>query len=230
MYHFDDQEVVRLQQLTIKTKRYQRKVARITRANDRQQGTKKRKRTRAELVAQAKVTRAQNKQTNVCHNRAHHISKAISQDTPLIGAFENMQISNLIRAPKAQRSPETGKSLKNGRSAKRGLNKALAKSSLGKVRQFCQYKLEQKGKLFITVKTAHSSQECAICGCTDKANRPSQAVFHCQQCQHIDNADKNAAKVLQKRGFQHVRSAKFSKGKTVRKISVKRTKARELSI
>lgn len=229
VYHFDGQEVARLKQLLVKTKRYQRKVARITRANDRQQGTNKRKRTQVELSAQAKVTRAKNKQSNICHNRAHHISKAIAQDTPLIGVFENMQISNLIRAPKAKVCPYTGKWLSNGRSAKRGLNKALAKSTLGKIRQFSQYKLEQEGKLFITVKTAYSSQECAQCGFTAKENRTSQAVFQCQGCEHQDNADNNAAKVIKKRGFQHIRSETFSTEKTGRKISVKRTKARELA-
>lgn len=229
VYHFHDQEMVRLKKLTSKTRRYQRRVARIARANDRQQGTNKRQRTKVELTAQAKVTKAKNKHTNICHNRAHHIAKAISQDTPLVGVFENMSLANLIRAPKAKVCPDTGKWLSNGRAAKRGLNKALAKSTLGKIRQFSQYKLEQEGKLFVTVKTAHSSQECAQCGYTDKANRPSQSVFHCQECQHQGNADDNAAKVLKKRGLQHIRSVAFSREKTVRKISVKRTKARELA-
>ena len=91
--------MVRLKQLTVKTKRYQRKVARITRANDRHQGTARRKRTKGELAAQGKVTSARNKYTHVCHNRAHHISKAIAQDTPLIGVVEHMKKANLIRAP-----------------------------------------------------------------------------------------------------------------------------------
>jgi transposase len=177
VYHFDDHEMVRLKQLTVKTKRYQRKVARITRGNDRHQGTARRKRTKVELAAQAKVTSAQNKHTHVCHNHAHHISKAIAEDTPLIGVFENMKIANLIRAPKVKVCPETGKWLRNGRSAKRGLNKALAMSTLGKIRQFSQYKLEQEGKLFITVKTAYSSQECAECGFIAKENRPSNQCF-----------------------------------------------------
>jgi len=46
VYHFDTQEMARLKQLTTKTKRYQRKLARISRGNDRQQGTNKRKRTK----------------------------------------------------------------------------------------------------------------------------------------------------------------------------------------
>jgi putative transposase len=133
----------------------------------------------------------------------------------------------LIRAPKAKLCPKTGKWLRNGRAAKKGLNKALSVSTLGKIRQFSQYKLEQEGKLFIVVKTAFSSQACSLCGFTAKENRLSQSHFHCQSCHHIDNADDNASKVLKKRGFAHIRSATFSREKTVQKISVKRNKARE---
>ncbi|WP_419604205.1 zinc ribbon domain-containing protein [Thiolapillus sp.] len=34
---------------------------------------------------------------------------------------------------------------------------------------------------------------CSVCGHVSPANRPTQAVFHCQACGHTEHADTNAA-------------------------------------
>jgi putative transposase len=38
-----------------------------------------------------------------------------------------------------------------------------------------------------------TSQRCSSCGHEDKANRQSQAQFHCNQCENKQNADDNAS-------------------------------------
>lgn len=183
--------------------------------------------TIGEKRALAKVAKLRNKQTHISDNNAHHLSKDIAVNTPLVASFENMTISNLMKAPKAKICPDTGKWLRNGRAAKKGLNKVLKLANMGKIRQLSAYKLAERGKLLIQVKTAHSSQTCSVCGYVDKGNRLSQAIFHCQSCHHEENADTNAAKVLQQRGLMHLRSEMFTVSKTVRKISARKIKGCE---
>ena len=39
----------------------------------------------------------------------------------------------------------------------------------------------------------YTSQQCPICGCISRDNRPRQEDFKCVHCDHEDNADRNAA-------------------------------------
>jgi hypothetical protein len=54
----------------------------------------------------------------------------------------------------------------------------------------------------VKVPAHHTSQECRVCGYTDKANRPNQATFRCQQCGHAEHADINAARNILNRAFR----------------------------
>ena len=226
VYHLDDLSQQKLVKLERKTKRYQRRCARVFRANERALG-KKHKRTGGEKKVLAKVAKIKNKITNINHNNVHQLSKQIADNTPLVAVFENMTISNLLKAPKAKLCPETGKWLRNGRAAKKGLNRVISSANMGKIRQFSEYKLIERGKLFLTVKTAYSSQTCSECGFCDRGNRLTQDKFQCLNCFHAENADINAAKVLKQRGLQHIRSEVFTKVKTIRKTSARRIVARE---
>jgi putative transposase len=46
---------------------------------------------------------------------------------------------------------------------------------------------------------AYTSQQCAVCGFTDRGNRKSQSEFRCLHCGHTAHADVNGAKVIAKR-------------------------------
>ena len=226
VYHMDDFCQQKLTQLEQKNKRYQRRAARILSANERTLG-KKHQRTSGEKKALTNVAKIKNKISRINHNNVHQISKQIAENTSLVAVFENMTISHLLKAPKAKLCPETGNWLRNGRAAKRGLNRVISRANMGKIRQFSEYKLIERGKLFLTVKTAYSSQTCSACGFRDKGNRTTQEKFSCLSCFHTENADKNAAKVLKQRGLEHIRSDKFTQVKTVRKTSARRIVARE---
>jgi len=66
--------------------------------------------------------------------------------------------------------------------------------------QHLAYKATQAGVAFVHVDPAYTSQECAECGHTEKANRPNQATFACRDCGVIAvSADHNAARVIAKR-------------------------------
>jgi putative transposase len=83
--------------------------------------------------------------------------------------------------------------------AKAGLNRALLAQAHGQFVRFLTYKCERSGARLIFKNPAYTSQECAECGHTDKANRTSQAVFRCVKCGHTENADRNAARVVLQR-------------------------------
>lgn len=222
VYHFKDKDIKKLEKIEISKKRIQRRNARISRANDRQQETTIRKRTKNEKKMLVRIAKKDEKIKNIRHNNSHCISKAIAENTPLIAGFEDMNLSNLVRKPKAKYCEKTKKWLKNGRAAKRGLNKAILNVNMGQIRQFTQYKLEERGKILIKVKTRNSSRECDECGHTDKENRKTQALFQCIKCNHTANADENAGCIIKKRTKDVIRSESFSKEKTARKASIRK--------
>lgn len=228
VYHINDECKNKLSKLETKKQRYQRRYARMARANDRTTGTKKRKRTNGERKILSKINKFYEKQAAIKFNNSHCISKKLAEETPLIAIFEDIKLNNMVRKPKPKKV--NGKFVKNGRAAKRGLNKAILGANMGQIRSFAKYKLHDRGKLFITVPAQYSSQECSICGFVHKNNRKTQDKFLCLGCGFAANADDNASAVIKKRGIAFIRSEAFSKEETKRiKISAKRTKAHELA-
>lgn len=144
-----------------------------------------------------------------------------------MSVWENTNLSNLTRRPKAKQDPATGKWLKNGARAKAGLNKAILNMSLGKIRRYSRYKLAGQGKLQILVSAAYSSQECSECRYVHEDNRPSQELFDCQRCGYTDNADHNAAKTLKVRGIDAVLDEAFTQVKASKTIRIRRKPAQE---
>ena len=200
VYHLSDEALAALAKLEDRRARYQRKYARMARANDSTAGTVKRKRTGGEKNMQCRIGRYSEKKAQIQNNNSHHISKKIADNTPLIAVFEDLKINNMVRKPKAKLCEDTGRWLANCASAKRGLNKALYSVNMGQIRQFTAYKLKDRGKLMVRVKPHYSSQECSQCGHAERGNRPSQATFTCLGCGYAANADDNAACVIKKKG------------------------------
>jgi putative transposase len=230
VHHLQDLDSASLDRLELRKKRYQRRYARMARANDKRAGTNKRKRTNGEKKLKDKIARYDRKKANIKFNSSHIISKAIATETPLVAVFEDIKINNMVRAPKAKICKETGKWLANGRAAKRGLNRVIHGANMGQIRDMTAYKLAGAGKLMIKVRAQYSSQECSACSHTAKENRKTQSAFECVACGHKENADENAAKVIKQRGITHIlHSESFSQEKTVRKASVRRKKAQEMA-
>jgi IS605 OrfB family transposase len=61
------------------------------------------------------------------------------------------------------------------------------------------YKAKLAGVRVVFVDPRNSSRECPKCGHTEKANRPSQAVFRCKSCGNAGHADTFAALNLRRR-------------------------------
>lgn len=228
VFHIRDEQAEQLKRLEARKIRYQRRYARVSRTNDKKAGTKKRKRTGNEKSLSEKLAQLDAKRARIRFNESHHISKAIAEDTPMVAGFEDINLQNLTRKPKAKQCPDTGKWLRNNARAKSGLNKVILNLSLGQIRDFSKYKLAERGKLMVKVKAAYSSQECSKCGHTEKANRPDQQTFVCQSCGYTANADDNASAVVAKRTITLILSPEFTKGvKKAKRISVTKSKERD---
>jgi len=65
--------------------------------------------------------------------------------------------------------------------------------SFNQLGQFIRYKARLYGVPYAEVDPRYTSQRCATCGHTEKANRVSQAQFACRSCGHTAHADVNAA-------------------------------------
>ncbi|HLV98411.1 MAG TPA: transposase [Ktedonobacterales bacterium] len=61
------------------------------------------------------------------------------------------------------------------------------------LRSFLTYKAAWAGVRIVLVDPRNTSRTCSACGHCEKANRQSQASFHCQRCGMQMNADVNAA-------------------------------------
>ena len=65
--------------------------------------------------------------------------------------------------------------------------------SFAQLRQFIDYKARLAGIPVVLVDPKYTSQQCAVCGHIEKANRRSQSEFLCCACGHAAHADVNAA-------------------------------------
>ena len=77
----------------------------------------------------------------------------------------------------------------------------IAGWGFNQLRQFIAYKAEAAGVKLLVVDPKHTSQMCSECEHVERANRSSQAEFHCKQCGYQAHADYNAARNIRVRAF-----------------------------
>lgn len=65
--------------------------------------------------------------------------------------------------------------------------------AFAQLQAFVTYKATLAGVPVLTVDARNTSRTCSVCGHCEKANRKSQAEFHCSRCGFSENADKNAS-------------------------------------
>ena len=172
-------------------KRFQQKLARQQIGSATQKESNKRKETKRKIADLHRKTR------QVREDFLHQTSRTLVNTSKVI-VLEDLSLKNMTKRAKPKQCPFTGKWLRNNAAAKSGLNKALLGVGLFKLESFLSYKMYQANKPMFKVSAYNTSRECAVCGHTHEANRPSQSTFHCQTCGHTDNADRNAACVIKK--------------------------------
>lgn len=67
------------------------------------------------------------------------------------------------------------------------------------LRTFIEYKAKLAGVVVKLVDPRNTSRTCPVCGCIDKRNRTSQAIFSCVSCGYSSPADTNAACIIASR-------------------------------
>ena len=149
-------------------------------AADKAQNARRRKRIRKKLHRRAM------KESNFRRNTNHLISKrlvALAKDTSRGIALEDLKgLRARIRFRKPQRARMGG-------------------WGFDQLRQFIAYKAQAAGVAVLIVDPKHTSQQCAECGHTQRANRACQSDFRCRRCGHHAHADVNAARNIRARAL-----------------------------
>lgn len=146
------------------------------------------------------VARLHQKVKNQRRNAAHQLSRQLVNDYDFI-AVEDLNITNMVRAPKGRPDPERpGAYLTNGARRKAGLNRSINDAGWGQLVSMLIYKAESDGRTVASVNPCYTSQTCAECGHIDAGNRVSQKEFQCLRCRHFDFADINAARNVLRAG------------------------------
>ncbi|WP_419605481.1 RNA-guided endonuclease InsQ/TnpB family protein [Thiolapillus sp.] len=125
------------------------------------------------------------------------LSNGITYDP--INAYRKYQ-DQLARAQRAL--SRKVKCSANWRKQKRKIQQLHHKIACCRFVRQLDYKLDWRGWMLIKVPPHYTSQTCSVCGHVSPANRPTQAVFHCQACGHTEHADTNAAKNIRARGHR----------------------------
>jgi putative transposase len=191
-YSIDKKVLAKIVKKEFRAKRYQRKLSR------QQLGSKNRNKTKN------KIGKLKQYQTNVRQDFSHKTSHNLVNSSAEVFVLENLKLKNMMAAPNPKQDAQ-GNYIANGSAAKAGLNKSLANSSLGLLKQFISYKAARRNKLVLSVNPAYSSQECSECHFIHKDNRLTQSIFKCNSCGQEDNADSNAAKVIKYRGIEFLK-------------------------
>jgi putative transposase len=152
---------------------------------------------------------------------SHKVTHDLASSEAQYFVLEALNVSGMVRRPKAKQDPVTGQWLANGRRAKAGLNKSILASCWGVIHEQLTYKAARRNKLVATVHPAYTSQECSRCGHIHPDNRQERR-FVCQRCGFAAHADDNAARVIQRRGIELLRSGALEVEKSVKRIAFQR--------
>jgi putative transposase len=137
--------------------------------------------------AKARVTRLHSAIANARRDFLHKTTSTLCKNQALV-AIEDLQIKNMSASAKGT-TAEPGKNVRQ----KAGLNRSILDQGWGEFRRQLEYKLAWAGGWVIAVPPQNTSRTCPCCGHIAAGNRPSQAVFLCQECWYENNADEVAA-------------------------------------
>jgi len=153
-------------------------VERVRRRHFRNRKRLQRRQTRG---AKKKLLALAGREARFRRHKNHCISKALvttAQDTQRGIALEDLKgIRARITVSRRQRDRQSG-------------------WGFAQLRSFVEYKARLRGVLVVTVDPRNTSRTCHRCGHCEKANRQTQALFHCRACHYTTSADFNAAKNL----------------------------------
>ena len=148
----------------------------------------------------SQLRRVEQKRADGRRGFQHRITTQLVRDYQTV-CIENSRIHNLTLSARGS-VEEPGTRVKQ----KSGLNRSILSQGWYGIRAKLEYKCQWHGRNFIAVPAKDTSRTCSKCGYTDPANRPSQAVFSCQECGFATNADVNAAENIRRQGLTLARA------------------------
>ena len=133
--------------------------------------------------AKAKVCHIHSAIANARRDFLHKTTTTLSKNHALV-AIEDLRVRNMSASAKGT-AAEPGKNVRQ----KSGLNRAILDQGWGEFRRQLDYKLTWNGGWLVAVPPRNTSRTCPCCGHVAAGNRPSQAVFLCQECWYENHAD-----------------------------------------
>lgn len=137
---------------------------------------------------QAKVARIHYKIACVRNDALNKATTTIAKNHGIV-VVEALKVKNMNKSARGT-VENPGRNVRQ----KAGLNRSILDQGWYEFKRQLGYKLAWRGGKLVEVPAPFTSQRCSVCGHTEAANRPSQAVFRCMACGHTENADLNAAK------------------------------------
>lgn len=137
-------------------------------------------------AAKRLLRRRRAKENRFARHTNHTISKRIVATAKALGKGIAVEELSGIR----DRAPVT---------VRHSQRASLHSWSFHQLRSFIEYKAQLAGIRVCAVNPRNTSRTCPMCGCIDKANRPSQSQFLCISCGYAAMADANAARNIASR-------------------------------
>jgi len=135
-----------------------------------------------------KIERLHSQIANIRRDYLHKVTSEISKNHAMI-VIEDLKVSHMSKSAKGT-AEQPGRNVR----AKSGLNRSILDQGWYEMRRQLEYKQLWRGGQVLAVPPAYTSQRCACCGHTAKANRLSQSKFECRVCGYTVNADINGAR------------------------------------
>jgi IS605 OrfB family transposase len=110
----------------------------------------------------------------------HALSKQIVQSIETGGTIVLENLKDIRKRARMQRKTET--------------QRRIHSWSFAQLREFIEYKAEERGCMVVAVDPRHTSQACSRCGHTARNNRRSRDLFVCRACGYSLHADLNGAR------------------------------------
>lgn len=162
--------------------------------------SRKKRRSHRREKAKRAVGQAHRKIRNQRRDALHKASRALINRYQVL-VFEDIQIKNLTKKPKAKQDETTGQFLPNGAASKGGLNKSILDAGWGMFVSMCSAKAEEAGRTLLNVSPRFTSQICSSCGTVKKKDLSER--WHSCECGAELDRDVNAAINILARGTQH---------------------------
>jgi putative transposase len=137
------------------------------------------------------VAKAHHKVANQRRDFHHKQASKLVKEHQVI-AFEELQLTNLVRSPKAKQD-ENGMYLPNGAAAKGGLNKRMLDAGWGQFVQIVTSKAACAGRDVAKINPKKTSQICSACGKQGPHKGLDERVHICIHCGVVLDRDENAA-------------------------------------